>query len=99
MPQYMTGRPRSTRSQLNIGNQKLLRAATPEELEQWSDASSDSSYFTDELTDLDESRPYTFEVRILLLTSEQLSLNLPRVCREASQPGFAQQTEPGVSAL
>lgn len=64
MPQYMTGRSRSTRSQFNLGNQKLLRAATPEELEQWSDASSDSNYFSDDLIDLDEGRPYTFEVRI-----------------------------------
>ncbi|KAF9446872.1 hypothetical protein P691DRAFT_732429 [Macrolepiota fuliginosa MF-IS2] len=61
MPQYMTGRSRNTRSQYSLANQKLLRAATPEELEQWSDASSDSVYFMDELTDLDDSRPYIFE--------------------------------------
>ncbi|KAJ3552154.1 hypothetical protein NP233_g10650 [Leucocoprinus birnbaumii] len=58
----MSGKPRSTRSQYNLGYQKLaLRAATPEELEQWSDASSDSSYFSNDLTDLDDSRPYAFE--------------------------------------
>lgn len=58
----MTGKARSTRSQYNLGNQKLaLRAATPEELEQWSDASSDSSYFSDDLIDLNDSRPYVFE--------------------------------------
>ncbi|EKM76974.1 hypothetical protein AGABI1DRAFT_115433 [Agaricus bisporus var. burnettii JB137-S8] len=61
MPQYMTGRPRSTRGQFHLGNQKLLRAATPEELEQWSDASNEDSYFSDDLIDLDEGRPYIFE--------------------------------------
>ncbi|KXN83356.1 hypothetical protein AN958_01551 [Leucoagaricus sp. SymC.cos] len=61
MPQYMTGKTRSARSQYNLGNQKLLRAATPEELEQWSDASSDSTFFMEDLTDLDDGRPYFFE--------------------------------------
>lgn len=64
MPQYMSGKQRPTRSHYNIGNQKLLRAATPEELEQWSDASSDSSHFSDDLVDLDDGRPFIFEVRI-----------------------------------
>lgn len=63
MPQYMTGRPRSTRSHFHLGNQKPLRAATPEELEQWSDAGNDFTFFSDDLIDLDEGRPYIFEVR------------------------------------
>lgn len=65
MSQYMTDRPQhSTRNQHSSGNQKLaLRAATPEEIEQWNDTSSDGTYFMDDLTDLDDSRPYIFEVR------------------------------------
>lgn len=76
MPRYMTGRPRFSRDQSNLGNQKLtLRAATPEEIEQWNDASSDDTYFMDNLTDLDDGRPYIFEVRIQQhsFASEQLS--------------------------
>ena len=65
MSQYMTDRPQhSTRNQHSSGNQKLaLRAATPEEIEQWNDTSSDGTHFMDDLTDLDDSRPYIFEVR------------------------------------
>ncbi|KAL9715635.1 hypothetical protein Ac2012v2_000078 [Leucoagaricus gongylophorus] len=63
MSQYMTDRPQhSTRNQHSSGNQKLaLRAATPEEIEQWNDTSSGGTYFMDDLTDLDDSRPYIFE--------------------------------------
>jgi len=72
----MTGKPRFSRKQYNLGNQKLtLRAATPEEIEQWSDASGDDTYFMDNLTDLDDGRPYIFEVRIQQhsFSSEQLN--------------------------
>lgn len=101
MPQYMTGRPRSTRSQFHLGNQKLLRAATPEELEQWSDASNEDSYFSDDLIDLDEGRPYIFEVRNVLTRSDlrKLSSDRTRVFRKATLPGFEQQKEPGASVL
>jgi len=76
MPRYMTGRPRFSRDQYILGNRKLaLRAATPEEIEQWNDASSDDTYFMDNLTDLDDGRPYIFEVRVQQhsFSSEQLN--------------------------